>query len=109
MYGMMKTKMGVQDSTESGIEGVTVYLIDANTGDTLATTMTDADGMYLFEDVPAGDYQVGFDVTTNVDGTGYEGTAQDATGDDEDSDADPLTGLTAPFTFDPETGDDFDD
>ena len=97
---------GIQDSTEVGIEGVTVYLIDAATGDTIATTMTDADGMYLFEDVAAGDYQVAFDVTTNTSGVDYEGTLQDATADGSDSDADPVTGVTAVFSFDPENGDD---
>ena len=48
---------GVQDSGESGIAGVTIELLDAD-GEVIATTVTDASGHYLFEDVPPGDYTV---------------------------------------------------
>jgi len=45
---------GVQDSAEPGIAGVTVSLQDSN-GNILATTTTDADGKYLFTDLPDGE------------------------------------------------------
>ena len=55
------------DSTESGIEGVTVQLLYDADGDgvisgaeltPVATTMTDADGNYFFGMLPEGNYQV---------------------------------------------------
>ena len=61
---------GLQDETEVGIEGVVVKLFevktaDANTaGDADSTLvdllMTDEEGLYIFEDVPAGFYFVEF-------------------------------------------------
>ncbi len=84
---------GIQDPTESGIPGVTVILNDAG-GNPIASTITDADGMYLFPNLPAGDYSVTF-------GTLPEGvcfTTQNATTDDLDSDADE-SGLTDQVTL----------
>ncbi|MFP4031040.1 MAG: SdrD B-like domain-containing protein, partial [Desulfococcaceae bacterium] len=57
---------GVQDADEPGIPGVTAALVDPGpdgelgTDDDvlLATTTTDADGRYLFPDLPAGTYAV---------------------------------------------------
>ncbi|MBK7137630.1 MAG: hypothetical protein IPH74_00820 [Bacteroidetes bacterium] len=96
---------GVQEDGEPGIEGVLVYLIDGITGDTLRSTTTDVNGLYLFTNVPQGSYQVGFDVS-GVSGN-YVGTIQNAGGDDNvDSDADSNTGLTGVFNFDPTNGDD---
>ena len=59
---------GIQDGSESGIEGVSVSLIGAGpdatfgTADdvTLQTTTSDAAGDYHFNELPAGDYQVRF-------------------------------------------------
>ncbi len=51
---------GIQDLGEAGIPGVTVAL----SGDATATTVTDADGGYLFPDLLAGDYTVTVDETT---------------------------------------------
>ena len=42
---------GVQDPAEPGVPGVTVRLLDED-GNVLATTVTDSDGMYLFDDLP---------------------------------------------------------
>ena len=58
---------GIQDPSESGIENVEVILYDANTGQPLDTVYTDANGAYLFEDVPDGDYFIGFDPSTSTD------------------------------------------
>lgn len=81
---------GVQDAGEFPIEGVVVNLIDANTGTVISTTTTDNMGLYLFDNLPAGNYAVefiplpGFVFTTNDTGTT----------DGDDSDADPVTGIT---------------
>ncbi|MEL6573940.1 MAG: SdrD B-like domain-containing protein [Pseudomonadota bacterium] len=75
-----------------GKAGVTVKLIDMN-GLVVATTETDADGNYRFDDVPEGDYQVMF---TALDGTEF--TLLDAGTDDTiDSDADD-NGMTGKVT-----------
>jgi len=95
---------GLQTPGEPGIAMVTVNLIDANTGTVISTTMTGPDGMYLFDMLPAGNYAVefvlpdGFVFTTNDAG----GNANDA----DDSDADPVTGIT-PATFLPLDEQDF--
>jgi len=81
---------GLQDGNEIGIPGITVNLFDCDDV-LLATTMTDAAGLYLFDLLPAGDYRVGFVVPE-----GYEVSPMNVGIDDEiDSDADPVTGLTA--------------
>jgi SdrD B-like domain/GEVED domain/Secretion system C-terminal sorting domain len=54
---------GSQDWTETGIEGVTVYLCDAaspscNSGSALQTAVTDNSGNYLFSGLLPGDYTV---------------------------------------------------
>jgi hypothetical protein len=95
---------GIQDSTESGIENVTVYLIDATTGDTIATTLSDANGQYIFTNVPQGNYQVAFDPSTS--GNTYTGSPQNQGGNDStDSDINPITFVTPVFSFDPHNGD----
>jgi hypothetical protein len=63
-----KDRDGVQEEGEPGIEGVIVTLYATGnppvaqgaTGVLLATARTDANGHYLIENVPAGDYIVGF-------------------------------------------------
>jgi gliding motility-associated-like protein len=95
---------GIQDSTESGIEGVTVYLIDASTGDTIATTLSDVNGQYVFTNVPQGNYQVAFDPSTS--GNTYTGSPLNQGGNDStDSDIIPATFVTPVFSFDPHNGD----
>ncbi len=54
---------GDQDAGENGIGGVLVELLD-DTGAVIATTYTDANGGYLFEDIAPGDYTVIVDSTT---------------------------------------------
>ena len=48
---------GVEGAGEPPVPGVTVNLLDAE-GNVVATTTTDADGVYVFTDLPAGDYTV---------------------------------------------------
>jgi hypothetical protein len=54
---------GLQDAGEVGIAGVTVNLKDG-AGVIIATTVTDANGLYLFSGLCAGDYEVMVDETT---------------------------------------------
>lgn len=82
---------GQFDPGEPAIGGVTVNLIDANTGAVISTTVTNANGYYLFDNLPAGQYAVAF-----IPLPGFVFTSNDATGvdDADDSDADPQTGVT---------------
>lgn len=61
----------VQDPGEIGVDGITVslYRITANGVLFLDLDMTDANGHYSFENLPAGTYQLQFDRT--IDGPGY--------------------------------------
>ena len=54
---------GVQDAGEAGIAGVTINLYDGN-GNLISTAVTDADGKYLFDHLPPGDYTVKVDIST---------------------------------------------
>jgi len=49
---------GAKEAGEEGIAGVTMTLIDMDTGSAVATTATDATGMYMFGDLLAGRYKV---------------------------------------------------
>ncbi|GMQ79016.1 MAG: hypothetical protein BMS9Abin02_1566 [Anaerolineae bacterium] len=92
---------GVQDSGEPGISGVQVLLYEDVDGDGVVepggddggpvlTTTSDENGYYIFDGVHDIDYFVEFDLPT-----GYSFTTQDATSDDQDSDANPTTGLSS--------------
>ncbi len=77
---------GIQDVGEPGLAGVTVDLLDAG-GTVVATTLTDAGGLYSFSVVP-GTYQVKFLAPMS-----HEFSIQDAGVDDTiDSDADAISG-----------------
>jgi cyclophilin family peptidyl-prolyl cis-trans isomerase/protocatechuate 3,4-dioxygenase beta subunit len=49
---------GIKDAGENGIEGVLVRLIRAGDNAEIATATTNAQGLYLFTNVPQGDYIV---------------------------------------------------
>ncbi len=49
---------GQADALEAGIPGVLVQLLD-DQGDVVAETVTDADGLYVFDDLRSGDFQIG--------------------------------------------------
>jgi protocatechuate 3,4-dioxygenase beta subunit len=86
-------KDGLQTAGEPGVPGVQVILYDG-VGKVVATTTTDANGLYLFPNLPAGTYSVGF---SNLP-TGYNLTHQ-TTGTPTGSDPDSTTGFTPPFTL----------
>lgn len=68
---------GVQDTGEPGVGGVGVTLHDS-TGATIAHAVTDANGLYLFDRLPAGTYSVCFDASTIP--SGFSLTTKDASG-----------------------------
>src|SRR5699024_8980360 len=87
-------KDGMQDENEAALKGVKVELIDEN-GDVIAETETDENGLYIFDELVAGDYQVKFTLTEAQKGkyAFTEQNVEDATVAN-DSDADVETGLT---------------
>ncbi|MBU5421751.1 hypothetical protein KQI48_03630 [Cellulomonas hominis] len=86
---------GRQGAGEPGLGRVTVELLPADGGDEpIATTVTDADGRYAFDLLPAGEYRVRF-VLDDAAAARYAFTRAGAGAAAEDSDADPSTGWTA--------------
>lgn len=91
---------GLQDPAEPGAAAVEVGLYQEG-GTLVENTTTDELGHYAFENVPAGRYFLQFIALQENDFT-----LPDSGGDDEaDSDADPLTGRTDVFGFDPDQSD----
>ena len=88
-------KNGLQDAYETGVPGVTVHLLDAG-GQVVATTATGANGGYLFENLPPAAYQLQF-----APPAAYRISPQGAGAGDNDSDANPATGLTVLTTLTP--------
>lgn len=86
---------GIQDADEAGVGGVTVYLSRSGSVVPEATTITGADGGYLFTDLAPGDYFVEFILPP-----GYGFTSPNQGGDlAADSDADSGTGRTITTTL----------
>jgi hypothetical protein len=95
------SRNGIQDVGEPGEPGVTVRLYVAGSSTPLATTTTDAQGLYFFAALDAGPYVVEF-----VLPQGFVFTPRDAGSDDAvDSDADPATGRTATIALADNTAD----
>jgi hypothetical protein len=80
---------GVQDSGETGVDGVTVKLYDATTGALKAATTTHDGGQYLFDGLAAGNYKV--QVTNS---SGWYFTKTGAGTDVTDSDITSISGST---------------
>ncbi len=75
---------GIQD--DAPIEGMTVELFGSTDPTTpIASTMTDADGAFLFGPIPQGEYLLGLD----LDGSNYLTAMKNATTSDLDSDLNP--------------------
>jgi len=86
---------GLQDEGEMGMADIEVMLYDCD-GNWLATTTTDENGMYLFDDLDAGSYMLKV-----VNPFGYILTYQDMGDDDSiDSDFDRYQKNTVCFTLD---------
>jgi len=86
---------GVQDAGDTPVQNVTVTLRDSG-GATVATTTTDANGAYHFDDLLAGDYRVDFTAPA-----GYSFTSQTA-GSDTTVDSNPnASGISATLTLGP--------
>ncbi|NNC41801.1 MAG: hypothetical protein HKO03_01020 [Acidimicrobiia bacterium] len=87
---------GIQDAGETGVAGVTVVLSLPDLTP-VASTSTDTNGNYVFENLAPGDYKLSFTIPP-----GYTISPINAGGDDlADSDVDPATGMTAVTTLDP--------
>ena len=81
---------GIQDAGENGIANVTVKLYNSSSS-LIATTTTDESGIYGFTCLPTGTYTVQFTLPS-----GYTSSAKLQGSDiSKDSDADPVTGMTA--------------
>jgi protocatechuate 3,4-dioxygenase beta subunit len=90
-------KDGVQDAGEPGIAGTTVRLVNATTNTVVATTTTDINGKYIFNDVVPGNYIVEFVTPSGYTTTSKLNASPVTSG--TDSDADAGTGRTASFTL----------
>ena len=90
---------GIQDTGEPGVPSVGVQLKDA-AGATIGHTVTDANGLYLFDRLPAGTYSICFEVATIP--SGYELTTKDAPGATRANGSDAAAnGCTASTTLSP--------
>lgn len=86
---------GIQDTEESGMQGVTIQLLNS-TDDIIASTVSDQNGHYQFNQLEPGLYSIQV-ILPN----GYLFTSQDQGIDDAiDSDVDPQTGQTIQTTLD---------
>ncbi len=96
---------GIQDGGETGINGVTVTLYQADGTTVITTALTAGGGLYAFTNLNPGTYVVGFTLPG-----GFFFSAQDLGGDDtKDSDANTGTGKTATVSvIAGETNDDID-
>ncbi len=82
-----KNANGIQDTGEAGVAGVTVELRDNSStyGNVLQTTVTDANGKYLFSNLNPGDYHI--DVVEGTLPAGFVFTKANQGSDDvKDSD-----------------------
>jgi uncharacterized repeat protein (TIGR01451 family) len=78
---------GLQDDGETPVSGQTVTLYQVGTATPFSTTTTDAQGLYLFDDLPLGSYFIeitpppGFSFTTaNVQNNGQDALDSDLAG-----------------------------
>jgi len=84
---------GIQDNGEQGISGVTVTLYN-NVGSVVGTTITDANGFYLFTQVLPGTYTIGFTPPAGLTFSPNNGGVSNPS----NSDANPGSGITSSFT-----------
>ena len=70
---------GIKEINEAGIKGVEVFLIDMYTNRQVRQTVTDANGNYIFEEIPVGVYYIKY----TYDGQTYKTTKSFAQGTEE--------------------------
>jgi hypothetical protein len=63
---------GQQDTTERGLQGIVVQLVDPATGRVIATATTNSNGLYQFDGLRMGQYQVRLSPATTQSGP-YQG------------------------------------
>lgn len=90
---------GVQDSGEAVLAGVKVELLNQS-GTVLSTTTTDDRGLYVFDNLAAGTYQVRFTLTDAQKAKYQFTTANSGSNAAVDSDANTTSGLTRTFVLD---------
>ena len=89
-------KNGAQDTGDSGLNGVKVYLYDLAGTTRLDSTVTTGGGKYLFDSLTDGSYIVKF-----ISPTGYQSTSANAAGVPDNLDSDAGTnGFTGIYTVD---------
>lgn len=96
MVWVETTLNGLRDESNAGMSNIAVSLFNTNS-QVISSTVTDSTGHYLFPNLPASTYVMGF-----TSPQGYTFTIQDALGnliDGYDSDAYPSTGLTSQITI----------
>jgi SdrD B-like domain/Secretion system C-terminal sorting domain len=86
---------GIQTAGEPGVQGVTVTLYAADGVTVLGVTTTDINGKYTFVGLADATYIVGF---SNFP-AGFTLTGKNVGGTGTDSDADPITGKSAPVAL----------
>lgn len=93
---------GSAGTREAPIAGVRVELCD-NSGNTIATAVTDSAGQYLFNNLPAGTYTVKVDTGTLPDGVSPVSTYESDAGSDSQTTATITTAdiLTEDFSYPP--------
>lgn len=92
-------KNGVREGDEPQVPGVSVLVLDGN-GSPIGSATTGGDGRYLVNNLPDGTFTVCFGMSTLPDGFADNLiTRPNAGGDDLDSDADQVTGCTAPVNL----------
>ncbi|GAA1314273.1 SdrD B-like domain-containing protein [Leucobacter albus] len=89
---------GIQDAGEEILKGVKVDLLQ--NGKIVDTKYTDDNGRYLFDELPAGEYQVQFTLTDEQQKQYTFTTQNSGKNGAVDSDAERGTGLTAKFVLD---------
>ena len=85
---------GIFDNGENGVGNVKVNLYNSN-NELVASTVTDKDGKYKFEHLPAGEYIVEVQIPRDL---GYYFTSSNIGTDDTNSDTNIITGRTQPIT-----------
>jgi SdrD B-like domain len=92
-------KNGVRDGDEPQVPGVSVVVMDGNARP-IGSATTGADGRYRVNNLPDGTFIVCFGMSTLPDAYADNLiTRPNAAGDDLDSDADQVTGCTAPVNL----------